>query len=351
MSAILLDGISKMNQERSISGLYHILSGKRSAQTLQDAHLFKLTGFFGICKSLPRERFDQKISQLVEHHYISPSNHDTYTSYFLTSKGMQILVDNQLRFLMDKAEGLTYEDITEPFFQRILLGIQTFSNVLNGENTFIPIIDSPAISRWVKRFYIKNKTNVEEVASLLYEELQSILEELPEREATIFVDRLSGYKDYGQTLEQLGDFYQLDVFDIQVILIIITHHMIKKVQEGDFPLLRSFLPEVSDRAFLTQSAQRTKAYLDQGLRIEEIARIRRLKTNTIEDHVVEIIHAVPNMSLGRFIDESDMDTIKETIHDTESRRLRDIKQVLDNRYSYFQIRLAMAVIESQTEEF
>ncbi|UFT97657.1 helix-turn-helix domain-containing protein [Radiobacillus kanasensis] len=348
LSAIILDSIHKMHTERSVSGIYHILVGKRSAQTLQDAHLFKVTGYFGISKKLSRKQFDQRLDQLVDHQYVSKHTAtSSYMRYFLTDKGKRVVSKHGLRTILDKADGLTFEGMVEPFYQRLLLAIQTISNVHKGEKSFIPILDDPITNHWVKSFYSQKRSNIKEVTTSLYQELSFLLAQLPDREATIFVERLSGHREYGQSTEQLGDFYRLDVIDIQTIITIVTHHIMKQVQTSPFPVLQTFLDGLSSGTFLTQSAQRTKFFLDQGFSTEEIARRRRLKRNTIEDHIVEIVHSNPHISISTYISKEDRAVIRAAIEHEQTRRLRDLKQYLGEPYSYFQIRLVLALMESQ----
>jgi uncharacterized protein YpbB len=59
---ILLYCLKQLNGERTIYSIYHLLNGKKSSQTLQDAHLFSLKRYFGILESLTRESFDERFN-------------------------------------------------------------------------------------------------------------------------------------------------------------------------------------------------------------------------------------------------------------------------------------------------
>jgi uncharacterized protein YpbB len=44
--AVFLYCLKQIKDERSIYSLFHLFQGKKSSQTIQDAHLYKLTPFF-----------------------------------------------------------------------------------------------------------------------------------------------------------------------------------------------------------------------------------------------------------------------------------------------------------------
>jgi len=62
--AIVLDILSSMKGERSPSAVYHLLKGKRSSQTIQDAGLFAVSKYFGFCSTLSREQVSVSVQQL-----------------------------------------------------------------------------------------------------------------------------------------------------------------------------------------------------------------------------------------------------------------------------------------------
>lgn len=55
----------RLKGERSISGAYHLLHGKRSAQTVQDAALFQVQPLFGICKEMTGPTLNQ-LTQTIQ---------------------------------------------------------------------------------------------------------------------------------------------------------------------------------------------------------------------------------------------------------------------------------------------
>jgi len=66
IECIILDGLNKLNMNRSIFGIYHILFGKKSVQSVQDASLFQLETYYGIYPTLSREHYVRIISKMKE---------------------------------------------------------------------------------------------------------------------------------------------------------------------------------------------------------------------------------------------------------------------------------------------
>ena len=67
LQAIILYAIKKFQGERSIYAIYHMLQGKKSSQTIQDAHLFGLTNIFGTIPRFTRQQLNQNIEQFLDH--------------------------------------------------------------------------------------------------------------------------------------------------------------------------------------------------------------------------------------------------------------------------------------------
>ncbi|KPD00884.1 hypothetical protein LR69_00966 [Geobacillus sp. BCO2] len=76
--------------------------------------------------------------------------------------------------------------------------------------------------------------------------------------------------------------------------------------------------------------------------MEAIAEIRRLKRSTIEDHIVEIAANVPGFSIAPFVDDEKAAAIRAAAQALRTRKLKEIREALDGKVSYFEIRLVLA---------
>jgi uncharacterized protein YpbB len=93
---------------------------------------------------------------------------------------------------------------------------------------------------------------------------------------------------------------------------------------------------------LTKSSNETFSLVKQGFDIKTISKIRGLKINTIEDHIVECALFDKTFDINQYVNESNQKMIKDVIKNTNTFKLKEIKDHLSECISYFQIRLVLA---------
>lgn len=343
---ILLDSLHKLSNQRSLSAIYHILTGKRSSQSIQDVHLFQLKDYFGIYKTLNAKDFQVHLDNLVR------KNMAIYTENgsIITEKGLTLLHQEKLKKETKQLKGLEYDRIADLFFERLTLFIQLSSNILSGEKHFIPVTENLQVQEWTRMLYIKEKKNIKQLFNQLYEELLLFLQLLEEEQASIFVDRLTGYNRYGLSKQQIKDKYNLSYHDVNILMTLIVHKLIYWVEASNtenLVILRKFLLS-SDRKLLnTESAEKTFSLLLKGYDIEQIAKIRRLKINTVHDHIIEIAYWDHQFDYTPYLNKNDFENIVHAIGRIGAKQLKKLNEELEGKYSYFQLRLVLAVNESQ----
>ena len=92
-----------------------------------------------------------------------------------------------------------------------------------------------------------------------------------------------------------------------------------------------------------------------GMSLEEMARVRELKENTIAEHLGRLAQAGEAIDVGRFIPKEKIKTIQDTIRKTNSASLKVINDILSenspdvDEYSYSDIKLVMYCLSAKTE--
>ncbi|WP_053219362.1 helix-turn-helix domain-containing protein [Virgibacillus senegalensis] len=341
LTEIILDSLSKLNQERSSAAVYHLLVGKRSSQTLQDAHIYHLTGYFGLAKGMEKQAFDEKIAKLVSKQYV----HQTGDFVTVTEAGRSFLKSRVKSGNLDHFHGLVYDRVSDIFYERLSLFIQTATNIVSGNHRFIPVTDNQEVLHWLKKYYAANRHRLEEILNQLYGELLVYLNRLPEQYAEIFVKRLSGFSHIGLSKVQLAASYEMDKYEFLVVYQWILHRLLNYVTDENIPtpVLATFARGLVREVFLTDSARKTNELLKQGMDVKEICRIRRLKESTVHDHLIEIAYANPQFPLDNYVSPEAVREITGQMERLSSRKLKHIKQALNDRYTYLQIRLVLAI--------
>lgn len=333
----------QIGQARSTNSVYHILQGKPSIQTIQDIHLFKLENYYGIYKKLSKTDYSLMTERLIAEGYLL---YDAETiTYSVTKSGEELVSNarNQMFF-----QGYQYKQIDDIFQLRLLLLIQVWTNSKHTHFKFIPIVDNPEVEQWVKQYYYETKDNLDVLLAQLYDEITNILKTLSSHYAEVFVDQLTGYKHIGLTVRQLSNQYADSIHNIYLINRHVIHSFIRSIlhEPEQFPVLKHVIGNLQSLTNLTDSTKQTFHLLNQNKTLEQIAQIRRLRINTIYDHIVEIALVDENFSIITYVPLKVELEIMNAIAALESYRLKDIKQAINPQISYFQIRLVLTKIEN-----
>lgn len=350
---MILKSVVQINKERTVSNIYHLFTGKRSIQTVQDAHMYGIDDFFGVYKTLSKQQFEQEIHKLIQNDLLRERSDSENRRFLISTNNTEIWLQqhqNQLPFHYFK--GMSLHEKGDIFYQRLLLLIQTFTNTKRKNFSFIPVVDNSNAERWVKQFYRRMKGKESVYLKQLEQELYYLLNDLPKEEASIFVERLSGFKHYGMSIGQLANFYQRENADIHLLLIGIIHNLLNKLKQNEskYPALNSLIKDYRDSVKLLGSTVQTYHLFKKDLTPEEIASIRHLKINTIYDHLTEISLYDPYFPFTRFISIEKQREVLEAINQTNSYKLKEIKNIVQSDINYFQIRLMLVLHHKLKEE-
>ncbi|UOE92392.1 helix-turn-helix domain-containing protein [Alkalihalobacillus sp. LMS39] len=347
MSQLILYILYQFNGNRSIYGVYHLLKGKRSAQTIQDGHLFRCLFLFGIIPSLTREQTDKSIQHLESISAVSRVHEERFV---VTKLGESIV----RQFQQDAAffhhiDGWKYKEVDMVFWYRLTLFIQCLSFMVKKESKFIPITNERHILQWVRQSFPRNQEERKKQLNDLYKELLSYLVKIEEINATIVVKKLTGATQIGLTNEQLAFKYKLDKEWINLRFLATVHQLLKEIETepNQYPMLSRFY-EKNRTLNVTSSTKQTYDLLQQGKSIQQIAEIRQLKENTIEDHIVEIAIEDQSFSISSFVGQNHQLEIERLSRKEQTKRLRDLKDKLDDDISYFQIRLVLSRMDVES---
>src|SRR5699024_11896781 len=113
---------------------------------------------------------------------------------------------------------------------------------------------------------------------------------------------------------------------IHLMTTIVTHTLLNQIYKhaDEFILLSNIYTQENSATRLTRSAQRTADFLDTHT-LEEIAEKRRLKLNTIYDHVVEISLNDVHFPLDRFVPLFVQVKLNKARKKSQSWKLKEIK--------------------------
>lgn len=319
----------QLNGERSAMAPFYILRGKKSGQTLQDIHYYKVQGFFGVGVDLKKETYLLEVGELVKAGWITSLETPSVT---------EVGYNNIEDFISHFKAGLIGPDSVH-FEKKLQLLVQISSNALHENRSYIPIVSDEPIQREIKRF-ISSQVGIKQLAHETKHAVLGFVQQatLTDKQRNLFVFRLSGFEVTGWTWSQLAEVLELRELDCVYMFRDLLIQFISHLDKTHSPLY-----QLVDRPLvLTETAGVTKRYLQQHLSLEEIAAVRRLKTSTIEDHFVEIASIEGGHSFTNLMSREQCDKILDVQRQLQTHKLKELREELPE-FSYFQIRLALAI--------
>lgn len=324
--------------ERSLFGAYHLLKGKRSAQTIQDGALFSALPLFGLLPQLSYNEAEQVVKALLENGKVR----ETDGAHQLTEKG-ETQLDAWLHahsYVQNINNGL-FQQADVLFWNRLALLVQSLNALATG-TSFIPVVGDLDVQRFVKSTLPKPAER-NRYRMKLYKECAAFLRKRDRLQAELFVLQLSRQKRIGETRQQLALRYRLSLMEVELRHKSNLHALMTETSENpcNYEVLSHLLPTIQSRTS-TASARKTASLLPQVDSVQELAHIRGLKPATIEDHLVEIALFDRSFPIDRYVSEETQKNILRASREHRTLKLKTIRTALNNEVTYFDIRLTLA---------
>ncbi|MDG5470675.1 helix-turn-helix domain-containing protein [Jeotgalibacillus sp. ET6] len=341
LDAILLVCFRLFNGDRSRSAIFHLVSGKKTSQTIQDGHLYGAQDFFQIFPDITRETFDLSCARLAHSNYLLQLDEQRWN---VSKEGENALKDyfNSHHF-PNHLKGWLYHDRAAVFWKRLLLLTQSLSNYAYRENRFYPVQRDPEVQHWVKSVFLKWGNDRNNYTNRLFLELTDLCseEKFPDHPDFI-IQQMTGYQLIGMTANQLAGYFSIDIWEVHIRFLNSLHFIFNEIQnQNKYPILYSMQEDLTQKEFvLTVSSEKTLIYINQAYSVEQIARIRNLKKSTIEDHIIEITLMIHSFSIDRYVHHSMQEEIWQAAAQLNNKRIKEIKEMVPDA-SFFQIRLVL----------
>lgn len=340
LETVVLSILNKINGERTIYSLFHLLQGKRSSQTIQDAHLYKITPYFHTYPTVTRTALEKMIDRLKQRGLVEEI---AETKVILTEKGKRELEQKLGDYnLPEHLNGWKYHQITDSFWERLTLLIQVSSNLIHHERSFIPVRNKRETHIWVKQYIRQQNEDRYKLSERLYGELISALDNEKTRPELVVL-RLTGFKKIGLTTMQASEETGLEPAHYHFEFLNCLHALFDKVvgNEHTYPLLSGMIEKAERSVPLTISTDKTYRLMQRGYTLEEVAAVRNLKQSTIEDHVVEIALSIKEFNIDDYVLKEKRERILQAAYQNSAKKLKQIKEQVADA-SYFEIRLVLA---------
>lgn len=280
-------------QPRRQKNIYNVLRGVSTVSNLFWAQQYNLLDFWHYYPHLELNEYSQIICEAVK------------TGDLLEADDNKLIRGANLKIVSSNIEhGLQAYFDFDKLIQLIELAVQVVSELSFHNKFYSPSIDDMEllwqIKTWLHR--VKTKDNTSEFITKFRSELTVIGTTLPEKNSVLLFNQFIGHNHVGLTIEQLGKALDIASFEIEFIVRETFLELINIVKNKKLPLLSELIELVKNSSRLTNSALISWNLFKNGTEISKIASLRRIKENTVREHLMMAAILEPDFPFEKFID-------------------------------------------------
>ena len=308
----ILSCVKRMHERFGAGMVTDVLKGSKSAK-------IKSLGFdslstYGIMSEYSKDTIRDIISFLVAEGYLK-SVGDKYPVLVLTKDANDVLFSDKKVTIKKKIEKITKPEkrSSKDDFESLPFDKELFELLKDLRRKIADISHVPP-------FIIFSDVSLKQMSTYYPTNVDSML-------------KISGVGNL--KLEKYGNDF------IKVIQEYMVSHDIKSVD---------FIPEINSKTYAKKEDTKLvsyELYKNEGKSISEIAEIRGLKITTIENHLLDCYEKNMEISLEKYVNSNFKDDIYEAIANWNGEKLRDLKDMLPDSVSYFDIKYY--IIEKEKE--
>ncbi|WP_146923604.1 helix-turn-helix domain-containing protein [Alkalibacterium kapii] len=281
--------ISLFNEKTCVTTrqLKLIATAKRTPSVLFNVEKNKLYALFGLFPEMTEKKWEKLSMFLVSNDLLALQDEHLV----LTEKGIKSKTAFSDQFpVINHLNQLSYYGTLPLFFNRMIFVTQVLSEYSFRNKNYSPFLSSVNEQRKLKQWLIEQKLPMNSLTSNWAAELKAMLKTLPTEEADFISAHFTGYDVYGETSRQLQERYGFSKEEYRVRLQQFNYK-ITLLEPTQYPLLSALLKDTHKECHegLSHSANITKQLLEKGKGIDDVARMRKLKVNTIREHILECV--------------------------------------------------------------
>jgi len=333
--------LSFFNKERPVNNgqLIHVFHAKRTPSMFYLIEKNKWHHGFNLAKHFKRNHLEKMIQTLAQKQWLRAKD----KGYLLTDSGEKAYLSffNE-RYYPHDLQTFSYISVRNPFFSRLQLFVQVFSELSYKNAHYSPVIKHPHHQENVRQLFLQFEGKTERVFQQWLKEQSFLFKKLPASHADILASQLSGHDIVGETQTQLAqalnmnsieyNFYQQSLIE-ELIELILNHK--KKT-----PIINSIFKQIHKETNygLSQSTYQSYLLLREGYTIEAIASRRGVKANTVREHILEMAFVFHDFPYRNFVPETLYKALNQGFETTKD---YDYRQALEenNEMEFMHFRL------------
>lgn len=226
--------------------------------------------------------------------------------YILTKIGMESLkeyFDNH--YFPQRIKSFAFMYLRQPFWERLQLFVQVFSELSYHNANYVPIIKHPLHQENARLLFQQFHHEKTTLLNNWVDEQFYLLNSIDQKRADILAGHLTGHQKVGKTKTQIQEELSMTSLEYNLFHQDSIEEIIQTIQSNraKLPIHYAILTGLHQETNygLSISTQQTYNLIEQGYSIEEIATIRQLKENTVREHILEIAFVFTDFSYQKFV--------------------------------------------------
>ncbi|MFD0897583.1 helix-turn-helix domain-containing protein [Loigolactobacillus binensis] len=286
------------SQWRRPLALQALIKGKRTVSNLYAGLDYGLLSLYQLLPHLAAPKFQQALAQLLAAGWLEQQKR----AVRLTAAGVaaKTAVQDQI-FLPQHYAGFSFQH-SRDFSNSLFLATQVVSELQAHNRRYFPLAVSLATQSRVKQWLQQQDASL--MAERLQHEWEQLLTVLPAQQADYYSQFLLGHEVQRATVAQADQLAGWSSLTGELVRQDISHHLLRLItaQPMRFPLMVALWRPLACGP-LSQSATVTMNLLDQGASLALISQKRRVKINTLKEHLLEAAILLADFPFATYLSE------------------------------------------------
>ena len=322
----------------SSSQLLHTFQGKRTPSMF---YLVERNGWHHAFARFNNSS-DKEIEKILEGLFQKGLISQIDKGFILTEKGQLISNEFFENRYYPRASSFATVNIWKAFWDRYQLFVQTFSEMSYKNNRYVPIIKSPQHQENVRLLFQQFHHDKELLLKNWIKEQHFLFEHLDESRANVLMEQLTGHERVGETKGQIQRQLDMEVLEYSFYHQDTIEELLNIIQQHPEELAISYAIlnqlQVETNYGLSVSTRASFQLLGEGYSISDIANIRRLKENTVREHILELAFVLFDFPFKAFIPEKVYQDLKQAFEKNEDYSYKEAKsEFKDIEFMYYRL--------------
>lgn len=330
--------LSLFNKETQVTAkqLSLIANGKRTPSVLFNVEKNRLYALFGLFPELSMKDWEALEASLIERQLLTKDDEHLKLSP-MGSRVKETFIE-EFRFEND-LDLLRFSSTKRLFWRRFIFITQIFSEYSYHNKQYVPYLSTIENQSSIKEWLVKQGETMDELTLNWFEELNELFHLISTDHSNFIAGHFVGYERSGSTSRQIQDTFELSAAHYKVLIDQLSYQ-IAQIGNNEFPMLSSLWKKTHEDCDegLSHSARLSKKWLEKGRSIGEIADSRKLKSNTIKEHILECVLVTDWSNYHQYIDDKHYAQVNSLFESNPSLKYKEAKSVIEG-LDFFSFRL------------